>query len=480
MSVRAREPAAEGVAATAARLETVLRVGHDFQERPDPTGPPFKPAQNRAYSNSKPAQRGKSDVPVIKITEEAKPPPPKPGTEVAPALLKIADMAQRTGLNPAELRADATLLLACMNPGEPAFLEALFSGLDFYAMSDDDIASLETEVAKFAASKDRWNILGDAPTLMESVYFFTDTILLLSIRHLEDPCAVQDTLMRYDEDVRARVFDQAAKIQMIASTAYPGNDSLMHWKRDQTRFFASARLPGLDKDFEKAEAVPSLVGPGSAPTTTMATEGAAFNQVRTAVGSVVNVRNVVGLWVAVLTVKALSDAPETIHEISRGYNRTACLQKPTDCRELIQSEDDFVASIFEPYINLAPSMMLCTGFCTPFKQEVLLQPWMKGHKETQLERFKENYLDREQRAGIEYYRKQMTINLAINLSTVAVLIWLVYSERLGALELLYDFIADLVSGRRDDGVAQKAQGRVPRELRNLGPPQPRRNPSRGR
>ena len=83
MSVRAREPAAEGVATTAARLETVLRVGHDFQERPDPTGPSAeKPFMRRTSSNSiakkerpEPPKKGKPKPQVLDLTDGAKPSP---------------------------------------------------------------------------------------------------------------------------------------------------------------------------------------------------------------------------------------------------------------------------------------------------------------------------------------------------------------------------------------------------------------------
>ena len=474
MSVRAREPAAEGVATTAARLETVLRVGHDFQERPDPTGPSAeKPFMRRMSSNSiakkerpEPPKNKAEDAPVIKIADEAIPPLPPPGTEVAPALLKIADVAEVTGLDPVELRADVTTLLACVDPGEPAFLEELFSKLDFYAMSDDDISSLETEVGKFAASKDDWNILGDAPTLMESVYFFTDPILFLSIRHLEDPCAMQKALMRYDEDVRARVFDQAAKIQMIASMAYPGNDSLMHWKRGQTRFFASARLREFDKDFEQVEAVPSLVGPASTTTSTMATEAPAA-KVLTAVRSVPTSRKVIGMWIIALSGRVLYEGPQTIREINRALDRKSCLLKYSGESWLDQCQnDEFMNSIYEPFYNLGLARTLTMGFKSPR----LRYPGLPPSLDDALVDFKAAYKDLEEELGPGFYLElNVLANLYLKLGVIFALFLVEYYGLVGTayentLPPLYNAMVERIGRRAEE---DRSEREVVKELKAL-------------
>ena len=250
MSVRAREPAAEGVATTAARLETVLRVGHDFQERPDPTAVPPSIVKNRSrfYSGNSEATPGGSDVQDELAKVVLPPPPPAPPPDALSVwnpkmAASLEDIAVENGVAIEEVSEIATTLLTCVEAEDYDFLEDLLSAVELKDVGEDEFGELERTAAALAKSKDADGILGDAPTLIESIYFFADTLTLLAIRRLEDPCAVESVVQSLPEEIRTKVLDRAARLWMLASLLYPQDDPIKSWKRTQSVFFASIALP---------------------------------------------------------------------------------------------------------------------------------------------------------------------------------------------------------------------------------------------
>ena len=342
MSVRAREPAAEGVATTAARLETVLRVGHDFQERPDATGVKANPASRQ------------QSAPTVNISRQDMSKPTLSNPEFSETL---SDMAAATDINKESLAKTVTTLLACVRVQEFEFLRNFYSEMVFCNLSDDEISELESEVAEFARTRDEKNYLGGTPTLMECVYFFADTLTLLAIRQLEDPCAIKEIVDSLTQDVRSAVLDRAAKIYMVASMAYPGNDCILHWKRAQTVIFASARLPWMNEEFEEVKEDASVATQQITSLLTTATAGGAEEVLESLPTRNQAAKTLCALYVVALGGSIAWNMPNTLRELDRAHTRLRCLED----QSCPQTPYEFADAIYRPYDQIRKLKTLTLG-----------------------------------------------------------------------------------------------------------------------
>jgi hypothetical protein len=420
------------------RLDAVLRVGHEFQGAQSETS-------HTGVDPSIVKPRGGDRIFGPQGFEQPPPPPPKisvPGIQPQPPSVsittpdlagKIVEAANVIGMEESELAQMVTTLLACVDPQETGFLSAFFSVMDMHLMLDEEIAELESDVGQFAISQDTKGILGTSPSLAESIYFFADTTTLLAIRHLEDPCAMESHMNELSDELQTAVESRASKIQMIASMAYPGRESLLRWKQAQTRVFASARLPWMNEDYEnetKADDLAEMmeemgfsVGEEEAPPSgkTMSTNGAALSRIPIPRPGR-NIRSMVAMYAILLNGNILFQLPTTTEELMRGHRRIQCL-KTLKCAE---TTDEFVANIYEPIYNLGYMRTLTFGFFVPRRMRETTAPRYRG--DVNLQRFQQQWILKEGEVGPRLYLEQMIANTYISLAMLAAVYVFAYQD----------------------------------------------------
>lgn len=355
------------------RLDAVLRVGHEFQgaqSETSHTGVDPSIAKPRGGDRIFGPQRFEQPPPSPPkiFVPSIKPLPPSVSITTPDLAAKIVEAANAMEMQESELAQMANVILACVHPKEPAFLASVLKTTTFRKMTNKQLDMFEADIAKYALSQDRDGILGPSPTLMECVYFFGDPQTLLAIRHLEDPCAVEDFVEKLPNEVRRSVFDRAAKIRMIAGVAYKGGDAIRKWKRGQTLFFASL---DLDEEGEQTTVPPTdafnkmgISNSTASGMDTLSTQGAALQEALDHAPENI-VRYTAGFYAFLLLFEISKVAPQVLAEFSLAREYRRCRDTPTMRGGICEwTSEDFAERMFKPRIELNFMRTLTVGMFT--------------------------------------------------------------------------------------------------------------------